>query len=89
MTCPYCGNSKAIGHSMYCPYNTMNSERIDEVYSKMLPIVNGEKEGQVDEDDLYFIEGWWLYLFKIGTELPTAKLDFEVLDRVYDKYHNL
>jgi len=44
-------------------------QKVNEIYSEMLPIVNGEKEGHVDEDDLCFIESWWAYFFKKGERI--------------------
>lgn len=87
--CRYCNNSSSVGHSMYCPYNSVNSHMINEAYTKMLALMGEEGEEQVDEDDLCFIEGWWLYLFSGSTAAkPSSTCDLGALELVYKHYCN-
>ena len=94
--CDLCRNSEKVGHSMYCPLNVANDpdrlrQKLDAVYSAILPILTKEKEGHIDEDDASFVEAWWQYFFVTNefNSVPDSylvetyeRLTVETLDRI-------
>lgn len=57
-------------------------EQIDRIYSKMLPIINGEKPGAVDDTEFWLIENIWISVFNLGKDINIDEYTDNILDNI-------